>query len=48
MIAESQLIVGWEAEAADVARHVHPYPTLAEAVGEVFLTLGGRGLHQMV
>jgi dihydrolipoamide dehydrogenase len=46
MIAESQLIVGWEAEAADVARHIHPHPTLSEAVGEVFLTLAGRGLHQ--
>jgi len=47
MIAESQLVVGWEAEAADVAQHVHPHPTLSEAVGEVFLTLGGRALHQV-
>ncbi|MFC8514566.1 dihydrolipoyl dehydrogenase [Streptomyces sp. NPDC057257] len=46
MIAESQLIVGWEAHASDVARHVHPHPTLSEAVGEAFLTLAGRGLHQ--
>jgi dihydrolipoamide dehydrogenase len=46
MIAESQLIVGWDAEPADVARHVHAHPTLSEAVGEVFLTLAGRGLHQ--
>lgn len=46
MIAESQLIVGWDAEPADVAHHVHAHPTLSEAVGEVFLTLGGRGLHQ--
>lgn len=46
MIAESQLIVGWNAEPADVARHVHAHPTLSEAVGEVFLTLAGRGLHQ--
>jgi dihydrolipoamide dehydrogenase len=46
MIAESQLIVGWDAEPSDVARHVHPHPTLSEAVGEVFLTLAGRGLHQ--
>ncbi len=35
MVAESQLIVGWDAEPADVARHVHPHPTLA-----------GRGPHQ--
>ncbi|MEU3933456.1 dihydrolipoyl dehydrogenase [Streptomyces sp. NPDC029044] len=46
MIAQSQLIVGWEAEPSDVARHVHPHPTLSEAVGEAFLTLAGRGLHQ--
>jgi dihydrolipoamide dehydrogenase len=29
-----------------VARHVHAHPTLSEAVGEAFLTLAGRGLHQ--
>ncbi|MDX3850716.1 dihydrolipoyl dehydrogenase [Streptomyces sp. AK02-01A] len=46
MIAESQLIVGWEAEPSDVARHVHAHPTLSEAVGETFLALAGRGLHQ--
>ncbi|MDG4864440.1 dihydrolipoyl dehydrogenase [Streptomyces sp. T-3] len=46
MIAESQLIVGWDAEPGDVARHIHAHPTLSEAVGETFLTLAGRGLHQ--
>ncbi|MEV0372188.1 dihydrolipoyl dehydrogenase [Streptomyces sp. NPDC050636] len=46
MIAESQLIVAWDAEPSDVARHVHAHPTLSEAVGEAFLTLAGRGLHQ--
>ncbi len=46
MIAESQLVVGWDAEPADVAQHVHAHPTLSEAVGEAFLTLAGRGLHQ--
>ncbi|MEU5821387.1 dihydrolipoyl dehydrogenase [Streptomyces sp. NPDC047803] len=46
MVAESQLIVGWDAEPFDVARHIHPHPTLSEAVGEAFLTLAGRGLHQ--
>ncbi|KES08506.1 dihydrolipoamide dehydrogenase [Streptomyces toyocaensis] len=46
MISEGQLIVGWDAEPSDVARHIHPHPTLSEAVGEVFLTLAGRGLHQ--
>ncbi|CAL9386075.1 hypothetical protein SUDANB6_01161 [Streptomyces sp. enrichment culture] len=46
MVAEGQLIVGWDAEPSDVARHVHAHPALSEAVGEVFLTLAGRGLHQ--
>lgn len=46
MIAESQLIVGWDAQPDDVARHIHAHPTLSEAVGEAFLTLAGRGLHQ--
>ncbi|THA41160.1 dihydrolipoyl dehydrogenase [Streptomyces sp. A1547] len=46
MIAESQLIVGWDAEPGDVARHLHAHPTLSEAVGEAFLSLAGRGLHQ--
>ncbi|MEW2264988.1 dihydrolipoyl dehydrogenase [Streptomyces sp. NPDC047853] len=46
MIAESQLIVGWDAEPSDVARHIHAHPTLSEAVGEAFLTLAGRALHQ--
>ncbi|GGT58225.1 hypothetical protein GCM10010256_13950 [Streptomyces coeruleorubidus] len=35
-----------DAEPSDVARHVHPHPALSEAVGEVFLSLAGRGLHQ--
>ncbi|KAA6215307.1 dihydrolipoyl dehydrogenase [Streptomyces albofaciens JCM 4342] len=46
MIAESQLIVAWDAEPSDVAQHIHAHPTLSEAVGETFLTLAGRGLHQ--
>ncbi|MGK5731433.1 dihydrolipoyl dehydrogenase [Streptomyces sp. URMC 124] len=47
MIAESQLAVGWDADAADVAQHVHAHPTLSEAVGEVMMSLAGRGLHQV-
>ncbi|GAA1535778.1 dihydrolipoyl dehydrogenase [Streptomyces albidochromogenes] len=46
MIAESQLIVGWDADPSDVARHIHAHPTLSEAIGETFLTLAGRALHQ--
>ncbi len=36
MVAGSRLIVGRDAEPSDVARHIHPHPTLSEAVGEVF------------
>ncbi|MFE0761977.1 dihydrolipoyl dehydrogenase [Streptomyces smyrnaeus] len=46
MIAESQLAVAWDASPEDIAQHIHPHPTLSEAVGEAFLTLAGRGLHQ--
>ncbi|MEV5596585.1 dihydrolipoyl dehydrogenase [Streptomyces sp. NPDC052496] len=46
MIAESQLLVAWDAEPSDVAQHIHAHPTLSEAIGEAFLTLAGRGLHQ--
>lgn len=45
-VAGSRLVVGWDAEPSDVARHLHPHPTLPEAVGEVFLTMAGRGPHQ--
>jgi dihydrolipoamide dehydrogenase len=46
MIAESQLAVAWDASPEDIAQHIHAHPTLSEAVGETFLTLAGRGLHQ--
>ncbi|MGI5348210.1 dihydrolipoyl dehydrogenase [Streptomyces sp. CA-250714] len=46
MISESQLAVAWDASPADIAQHIHAHPTLSEAVGETFLTLAGRGLHQ--
>ncbi|MFB6436255.1 dihydrolipoyl dehydrogenase [Streptomyces sp. NPDC056411] len=46
LIAESQLVVAWDAEPSDVAGLLHAHPTLSEAVGETFLTLAGRGLHQ--
>ncbi|MFG3260082.1 dihydrolipoyl dehydrogenase [Streptomyces sp. NPDC048172] len=46
MIAENQLVVAWDAAPADVAQHIHAHPTLSEAVGETYLTLAGRGLHQ--
>jgi dihydrolipoamide dehydrogenase len=45
MIAETQLIVNWEATPADVAQLIHPHPTQSEAIGEAFLALAGKPLH---
>jgi dihydrolipoamide dehydrogenase len=46
LVAESMLVYNWEALPSDVAQFIHPHPTLSEAVGEAYLTLGGRPLHQ--
>ncbi len=46
LIAEGMLIYNWEGAAADVARLIHPHPTLSEAIGEAHLTLADRRLHQ--
>jgi dihydrolipoamide dehydrogenase len=45
LIAESMLIVNWEAVPAEVAALIHPHPTLSEGVGEAFLGLAGKPLH---
>jgi dihydrolipoamide dehydrogenase len=45
MIAEAQLIVNWEAVPSDVAQLIHPHPTQSEAIGEAFLALAGKPLH---
>ncbi len=45
MIAEGQLIVNWEAVPTDVAQLIHPHPTQSEAIGEAFLALAGKPLH---
>ncbi|MBW3576548.1 MAG: dihydrolipoyl dehydrogenase [Actinobacteria bacterium] len=45
LIAEGELIYNWEALPMDVARFIHPHPTLNEAVGEAHLALAGRALH---
>ncbi len=45
LLAEAQLIFNWEAEAADVAQHIHAHPTLSEAMGEAHLALAGKPLH---
>src|ERR1700722_13846088 len=45
LIAEAQLIVNWDAEPADVAQLIPPHPTQSEAIGEAFLALAGKPLH---
>ena len=45
LIAEAQLITGWDAFPDDVAGLIHPHPTQAEALGEAHLALAGKPLH---
>ncbi|TIC79878.1 dihydrolipoyl dehydrogenase [Nocardioides sp. GY 10113] len=45
LIAEAQLIYGWEAHPEDVAPLVHAHPTQSEALGEAHLALAGKPLH---
>ena len=45
LIAEAQLIYGWEALPTDVAHLIHPHPSFSEAIGEAHLALAGRALH---
>ncbi|MFT4166675.1 MAG: dihydrolipoyl dehydrogenase [Microlunatus sp.] len=45
LIAEAQLITGWDAFPDDVAALIHPHPTQAEALGEAHLALAGKPLH---
>jgi dihydrolipoamide dehydrogenase len=45
LIAEGQLIYGWEAIASEVAHLIHPHPTFSEGLGEAHLALAGRALH---
>ncbi|HSJ51274.1 MAG TPA: dihydrolipoyl dehydrogenase [Actinomycetota bacterium] len=45
LIAESMLIVNWEAVPDEVAALIHPHPSLSEGVGEAFLALAGKPLH---
>lgn len=47
LIAEAQLVVGWEAHPDDIAPYVHAHPTQSEALGEAFLALAGRPLHAL-
>jgi dihydrolipoamide dehydrogenase len=45
LVAEAQLIYGWEAYPDDVASLIHAHPTQTEAVGEDHLALAGKPLH---
>jgi dihydrolipoamide dehydrogenase len=45
LIAEGQLIYGWEALASDVAGLIHAHPSFSEALGEAHLAIAGRALH---
>jgi dihydrolipoamide dehydrogenase len=45
LLAEAQLIFNWEADASDVAQHLHAHPTLSEAMGEAHMALAGKPLH---
>ncbi len=45
LVAETMLIVNWEAVPAEVAALMHPHPSLSEGVGEAFLGLAGKPLH---
>jgi len=47
LVAEATLIYNWEAWPEDVARLIHPHPTLSEGIGEAFLSLAGKPLHTM-
>ncbi|WP_067473753.1 dihydrolipoyl dehydrogenase [Nocardia amamiensis] len=45
LLAEAQLVVNWDARPDEVAQHIHPHPTLSEAIGEAHLALAGKPLH---
>ena len=45
LIAEAQLIYGWEAFPEEVAQLIHAHPTQTEALGEAHLALAGKPLH---
>jgi dihydrolipoamide dehydrogenase len=47
LVAEATLMYNWEAWPAEVARLIHPHPTLSEGIGEAFLALAGKPLHTM-
>jgi dihydrolipoamide dehydrogenase len=46
LIAEATLAIEFSASAEDIARTSHAHPTLAEAVREAALAVGGRSIHQ--
>ena len=44
-VGEGQLIVNWEADAADLSCLIHAHPTQNETVGEAAMALAGKPLH---
>ncbi|MDO5502183.1 MAG: dihydrolipoyl dehydrogenase [Actinomycetia bacterium] len=44
-VGEAMLLVGWEAEPADLTPLIHAHPTQNEAIGEAVLALAGAPLH---
>lgn len=47
LVAEAMLVTAWEASASDVARLIHPHPSLSEGFGEAMLALAGKSLHSL-
>jgi dihydrolipoamide dehydrogenase len=45
LISEALVITNLGLEANDLARFIHPHPTLGEAMGEAILGLAGKALH---
>lgn len=45
LIGEANLVVNWQAEAADLTSLAHAHPSLSEAFGEIALALAGKPLH---
>jgi dihydrolipoamide dehydrogenase len=45
LIAEAMLATAWEASPSDVARLIHPHPSMSEGFGEAVLAIAGKALH---
>lgn len=45
LISEAVLAIGLECTAEEIARTIHPHPTVAEGIGEAAMMLAGGALH---